>query len=59
MVRTDEGRKKIMPQKHCCPEGIIAELREAEALLGQGEGVPEVVKAIGVSEMSYYRWHMD
>ena len=44
-----------MSQKHYRPEEIIAKLREAEVLLGQGHKVPEVVKAIGVSEVSYYR----
>ena len=47
-----------MPQKRYCPEEIIAKLREAEVLLGQGK-VPEVVKAIGVSEVSYYRWRKE
>ena len=48
-----------MSQKHYRPEEIIAKLREAEVLLGQGMKVPEVVKAIGVSEVSYYRWRKE
>jgi putative transposase len=44
-----------MSQKRNRPEEIIAKLREAEVLLGQGQKVPEAVKAIGVSEVSYYR----
>ena len=36
-----------MPQKRYRPEEIIAKLREAEVLLGQGKKVPEVIKAIG------------
>ena len=48
-----------MPQKRYRPEEIIAKLREAEVLLGQGMKVPEVVKAIGVSEVSYYRWRKE
>jgi putative transposase len=48
-----------MPQKHYRPEEIIAKLREAEVLLGQGKKVSEVVKAIGVSEVSYYRWRKE
>jgi putative transposase len=48
-----------MSQKHYRPEEIIAKLREAEVLLGQGNKVPEVVKAIGVSEVSYYRWRKE
>ena len=48
-----------MSQKHYRPEEIIAKLREAEVLLGQGNKVPEVVKAISVSEVSYYRWRKE
>ena len=48
-----------MSQKHYRPEEIIAKLREAEVLLGQGKKVPDVVKAIGISEVSYYRWRKE
>jgi len=48
-----------MPQKRYRPEEIIAKLREAEVLLGQGKKVREVVKTIGVSEVSYYRWRQE
>ena len=48
-----------MPQKRYRPEEIIAKLREAEVLLGQGHKVPEVVKAIGISEVTYYRWRKE
>ena len=48
-----------MPQKRYRPEEIIAKLREAEVLLGQGKKVPEVIKAIGISEVSYYRWRKE
>jgi putative transposase len=48
-----------MSQKRYRPEEIIAKLREAEVLLGQGNKVPEAVKAIGISEVSYYRWRKE
>ena len=48
-----------MPQKRYRPEEIIARLREAEVLLGQGKKVPDVVKTIGISEVSYYRWRKE
>ena len=48
-----------MPQKRYRPEEIIAKLREAEVLLRQGKKVPEAVKAIGISEVSYYRWRKE
>jgi putative transposase len=40
-----------MPRKSFRPEEIIAKLREADVLLGQGKRVAEVVKALGVSEV--------
>ncbi len=43
-----------MPRKGSRPEEVIAKLREADVLLGQGKRVAEVVKALGVSEVTYY-----
>ena len=37
-------------------EQIIGKLREAEVLLNKGESAPQVCRAIGVSENTYYRW---
>jgi transposase len=48
-----------MPQKRYRPEEIIAKLCEAEVLLGEGKKVPEVVKALGVHEVTYYRWRKE
>jgi transposase-like protein len=48
-----------MPRKGFRPEDIIAKLREADVLLGQGKRVAEVVKALGVSEVTYYRWRQE
>jgi hypothetical protein len=36
-----------MPRKGFRPEGIIAELREADVLLDRGKRVAEVVRALG------------
>jgi len=48
-----------MPRKTYRPEEIIAKLREAEVLLGEGKKVPDVVKALGVHEVTYYRWRKE
>jgi transposase-like protein len=48
-----------MPRKGFRAEEIIAKLREADVLLGQGKKVAEVVKAPGVSEVTYYRWRQE
>ena len=48
-----------MPRKTYRPEEIIAKLRQAEVLLGEGKKIPEVVKALGVHEVTYYRWRKE
>ena len=48
-----------MPKKSYKPEEIITKLREAEVRLSQGATVSEVVKARGVSEVTYYRWRKE
>jgi transposase-like protein len=48
-----------MPRKGFRAEEIIAKLREADVLLGQGKKVAEVAKALGVSEVTYYRWRQE
>ena len=42
-----------MPRKGFRPEEVIAKLREADVLLGQGKKVAEVVKVLEVSEVTY------
>lgn len=48
-----------MPQRRYRPEEIIAKLREAEVLLGQGTKVSEMAKTLGISEVTYYRWRKE
>lgn len=38
------------------PEQIVRKLREADRMLAEGIEVPEVAKALEVSEASYHRW---
>lgn len=42
-----------MPRKRFRPEEIVAKLREADVLLGQGKRVAEVAETLGVSEVTY------
>ena len=44
-----------MKKKHSGPQ-IVAKLRQADVLIGQGKSVPEVCREIEVSEQTYYRW---
>ena len=40
-------------------EQIVAKLRQVEVLTGQGKSVAEAVRAIGVTEPTYYRWRSE
>ncbi len=48
-----------MSRKRYSPEQIIGMLREAEVWLSQGQTVGEVVRNLGISEQSYYRWRRE
>ena len=37
------------------PEQIIRKLREADAELAKGTAIPEICKALGIAENTYYR----
>ena len=38
------------------PEQIIAKLREAEVRLSKGQTIVEIVRQMGITEQTYYRW---
>jgi transposase-like protein len=48
-----------MPRKSFTPEQIINKLREAEILISQGTSLAVVLKKIGVSNWTYYRWRQE
>ena len=48
-----------MARRRYKAEEIIAKLREAEILLGQGMKVIEVVRELGIHEVTYYRWRKE
>ena len=48
-----------MPKKRFQPEEIIGKLRHADVLLGQGKKVAEVVKALGVTDVTDSRWRQE
>ena len=48
-----------MARKRHKPEEIVAKLRQVDVLTGQGTSVAETVRAIGVTEVSYYRWRQE
>lgn len=48
-----------MAIKRYRPEQIIAKLREADVLLSQGYTVANIIKALEISEVTYYRWRKE
>ena len=48
-----------MPRKVYKPEEIVAKLRQADVLISQGQSVADAVRAIGVTEVTYYRWRQE
>ena len=48
-----------MAGERSTPEQITAKLRKLEVLAGQGKPVAEAVRAIGVSEVTCYRWRSE
>ncbi len=48
-----------MSRKRFTPEQIIKKLREAEILINKGQNVAEVIRKLGVSEQTYYRWRKE
>ena len=48
-----------MPKKGYTPEQIIDKLREAEILLNEGASIALIIKGLGVSDVTYYRWRKE
>jgi putative transposase len=48
-----------MRKKGFTPEQIVRKLREAEVLISKGETVAQVIKKLGVSDVTYYRWRKE
>jgi transposase-like protein len=49
-------RIRSMARKRHTAEEIVAKLRQVAVLMAQGRQVAEAVRAIGVTEVTYYRW---
>ncbi len=48
-----------MAKKNYKPEEIVAKLRQADVLIAQGAKIPDVVRTIGVTQVTYYRWRRE
>jgi transposase-like protein len=51
----EKGLAHVKRRRHTS-EQIVRKLREADRLLAEGVQVPEVAKALEVSEQTYHRW---
>ena len=45
-----------MKRRRHTSEQVIRKLREADRMLGEGKTIPEVARALEVSENTYHRW---
>ena len=45
-----------MARKKHSAEEIVAKLRQVDVLMAQGRSVADAVRAVGVTEVTYYRW---
>ena len=48
-----------MVTKRHKPEDVVAKLRQVDVLVSQGQSVVEAIRAIGVTEVTYYRWRKE
>lgn len=48
-----------MPRKKYKAEEIVSKLRQVDVLVAQGNKVPDAVRSIGVTQVTYYRWRRE
>ena len=48
-----------MPRKKHKPEEIVAKLRQVDVLVSQGRSVADAIRAVEVTEVTYYRWRQE
>jgi transposase-like protein len=48
-----------MARKRYTAEQIIGHLRQAEVMVGQGRAMEDVLREIGVTGNTYYRWRKE
>src|ERR1700683_3217420 len=51
-----ERRTDHVKRRRHTPEQIVRKLREADRLIAEGTEVPEVAKALEISEQTFHRW---
>ena len=48
-----------MPRKRHTPEELVTKLRQVDVLVSQGQSVAAAIRAIGVTEVTDYRWRQE
>jgi transposase len=48
-----------MGTKRHKPEDVVAELRQVDVLVSQGQSVGDAIRTTGVTEVTYYRWRKE
>src|SRR4029079_15372609 len=59
MARESRRRTDPMSRKRHKPEEIVSKPRQVDVLVAQGTPVADAVRAIGVTEVTYYRWRQE
>jgi transposase-like protein len=49
-------RRTDMKRRGHTPEQVVRKLREADQMIAEGKTIPEVAKALEVSENTFHRW---
>jgi putative transposase len=48
-----------MAKRNYKPEEIVSKLRQADVLIAQGSKISDVVRTLGVTQVTYYRWRRE
>ena len=48
-----------MPRMKHKSEEIVSKLRQVDVFVAQGTKVPDAVRSIGVTQVTYYRWRRE
>ena len=48
-----------MGYRKFAPEQIIHKLREAEVLRSQGQSIAQIVRTLGITQQTFFRWRKE
>ena len=55
----DRGGPKCLENASHKPEEIVTKLRQVDVLASQGQSIADALRAIGMTEVTYYRWRQE